>query len=642
MFIVNTYTLAVIFCFITMLCWGSWGNTQKLASRNWRYELFYWDYVIGIFLFSLAVAFTMGSFGSEGRPFLKDLGQAEWKNIGSVILGGVVFNASNILLSASASIAGMSVAFPLGVGLSLVIGVIVNYIGAPKGDPVVLFLGVALVVVAIVCNGLASGKMRSGSEPDKASSRKGIVLAVLAGVLMSLFYRFVAAAMDLDDFAHPAAGMLTPYSAIVLFSTGVLFSNFIFNTFVMRHPFLGAPVTYKAYFSGSFGTHLIGVLGGAVWCLGTAFSYIASGKAGAAVSYALGQGAPLIAAIWGVFIWKEFKGAPKHVYALLAAMFLFFIAGLGCIIMAGRDSSVKQEPVRVIIETDMGNDIDDALALAFAHKAMAEKKIDLLAVGCHKLTATAGRYVDIVDTWYGHPDVAVAVSGTPVKEMSDYVDYTSEPCGMGFTESLGGKFKEPVSLYRRLLSESPDGSVCFMSLGFGTTLAQLLESGPDGISPLDGVSLVRRKVKSLSIMAGSYGENKRAEYNVINDIPSMRKVFELWPVDIFQNPFEIGKKVMFPASAIEKNLGYDSLNPVAEAYKLYKQMPYDRPAWDILSVLWVTEPELFTVSRPGTITVDEKGYTHYEENPEGRHYVLSATVDQPRAMKTAIVEGCSR
>lgn len=336
MFIVNSYPLAVIFCFITMMCWGSWGNTQKLAAKSWRYELFYWDYVIGMLLFSLLISFTMGSFGSQGRPFIEDLAQADAANIWSVILGGIIFNASNILLSASTSIAGMSVAFPLGVGLSLVLGVIINWLGSPKGDPVILFTGVALIAIAIICNGIASGKMQTGKDTaDSGRNRKGIILAVIAGILMSFFYRFVAKAMDLDNFENPAPGMLTPYSAIFIFSVGVFLSNFIFNTLVMRRPFVGERVYYKEYFAGSFKTHLVGMLGGAIWCLGTAFSYIASGKAGAAISYALGQGAPLIAAIWGVFIWKEFKGAGKGIYGLLSVMFLFFIAGLALIILSG-------------------------------------------------------------------------------------------------------------------------------------------------------------------------------------------------------------------------------------------------------------------------------------------------------------------
>ena len=331
MFIVNSYLLAVVFCFITMLCWGSWGNTQKLAAKSWRYELFYWDYVIGMVLFALLIAFTMGSFGTEGRPFLEDVAQANGKALGSIILGGVIFNASNILLSASTSIAGLAVAFPLGVGISLVLGTVINYIGAPAGNPVLLFIGVALIVVAIICNGVASGKI---SSEKKAGANKGIILAAVAGTLMAFFYRFVAASMDLENFAAPAVGKVTPYTAIVIFSLGVLLSNFVFNTLVMKKPFVGEPVTYKQYFAGSFKTHLVGVLGGAIWCLGTAFSYIASGKAGAAISYALGQGAPLIAAIWGVFIWKEFKGANKQVYGLLGVMFVLFIAGLGFIIAA--------------------------------------------------------------------------------------------------------------------------------------------------------------------------------------------------------------------------------------------------------------------------------------------------------------------
>lgn len=333
MFIVNSYALAVIFCFVTMLCWGSWGNTQKLASKSWRYELFYWDYVIGMLVFALLIAFTMGSFGTEGRHFTTDIAQADLKNVGSILIGGVIFNASNILLSASTSIAGLAVAFPLGVGLSLVLGTVINYIGAPKGDPVWLFLGVAMIVAAVIFNGIASSRVSKGDKNDNA--KKGILLAVAAGILMSFFYRFVAAAMDLDNFAAPAAGKVTPYTAIVIFSVGVFASNFIFNTLVMKKPFVGGPVTYSEYFKGSAKTHLVGMLGGAIWCLGTAFSYIASGKAGAAISYALGQGAPMIAAIWGVFIWKEFKGSGKATYGLLALMFAFFIGGLACIIASG-------------------------------------------------------------------------------------------------------------------------------------------------------------------------------------------------------------------------------------------------------------------------------------------------------------------
>lgn len=334
MFIISSYSLAVVFCFITMLCWGSWGNTQKLAGKTWRYELFYWDYVIGMVLFALILGFTLGSIGEQGRSFVTDLGQASTTSLLWVVLGGIIFNASNILLSASTSLAGMAVAFPLGCGLALVLGVINNYLEQAKGNPVLLALGVLLVVVAIVCNGAAAGRVANGGT-ENSSRKKGIVLAIVAGLLMSTFYRFVVKGMDIDNFESPAEGMLTPYSVLFIFSLGVLASNFLFNTWVMKRPFVGTPVSYDQYLKGSLSTHMVGVLGGAIWCLGTAFSYIAAGKAGAAVSYALGQGAPMIAAFWGVFIWKEFKGADRKTNALLTLMFLLFIIGLGVIVLAG-------------------------------------------------------------------------------------------------------------------------------------------------------------------------------------------------------------------------------------------------------------------------------------------------------------------
>lgn len=334
MFIVDNYFIAVLLCVVTMICWGSWGNTQKLAGKTWRYELYYWDYTIGILLFSILTAFTLGSHGELGRSFIPDIMQADPNNIGSAILGGVIFNAANILLSASISLAGLAVAFPLGVGIALVLGVFINYFGQPHGNPVILFIGVALIVVAIVLNGLAAGKKEANTSAE-SHTKKGVILAIIAGVLMAFFYRFVAKAMDLNNFEHPTPGMITPYTAFFVFAVGIFLSNFVFNTLVMKKPFVGNPVTYKEYFKGNFGTHLVGIFGGIVWGLGTVLSYIAAGKAGAAISYALGQGAPMIAAIWGIFIWKEFKNAPKSVNPLLTAMFIFFIVGLGLIVVAG-------------------------------------------------------------------------------------------------------------------------------------------------------------------------------------------------------------------------------------------------------------------------------------------------------------------
>jgi glucose uptake protein len=315
-----------------MLCWGSWANTQKLASKTWRFELFYWDYVIGILLFSLISSHTLGSFGNEGRNTTDDLHQAATSNILSAFIGGIIFNAANILFSAAISIAGMAVAFPIAIGLALVLGVLVNYFAAQKGDPVFLFAGVACVALAIIINAVAYKKKSGGNQKI---STKGIIISLIAGLLMSFFYRFIAASMDLEHFENPVAGKMTPYTAVFIFSVGIFVSNFLFNTILMRKPFDGPPVGYKQYFKGRFSTHMVGVLGGLIWGLGNSFNLIAAGKAGPAISYGLGQGATLVAALWGVFIWKEFKNAPKGTSSLLAGMFLFFIIGFGLIIYAG-------------------------------------------------------------------------------------------------------------------------------------------------------------------------------------------------------------------------------------------------------------------------------------------------------------------
>lgn len=332
MFIVQNYSLAILFCVVTMLCWGSWGNTQKLASKTWRYEFFYWDYVTGVLLFSILSAFTLGSFGSEGQPFLANLSQASASNLGSAFLGGIIFNAANILLSAAIAICGMSVAFPVGIGLALVLGVLVNYFGAEKGEPVYIFTGVALIAIAIVLNGLAYKKALVGT---KRLSAKGIFISVTAGVIMAFFYRFVAASMDLENFASPAPGKLTPYTAVFIFSLGVFISNFLFNTIAMKKPVEGKPVSISGYFKGHLSTHMVGILGGIIWCIGQSFSMIASEKAGAAISYGLGQGATLVSALWGILVWKEFKGAPAVSDRLNLGMFIFFIIGLGFLIYAG-------------------------------------------------------------------------------------------------------------------------------------------------------------------------------------------------------------------------------------------------------------------------------------------------------------------
>jgi glucose uptake protein len=332
MFIVDAYPMAVFMCFITMLCWGSWANTQKLASKEWPFQLFYWDYSIGVVVLSLIFAFTLGSVGDAGRPFLADLGQAGGAALWSALLGGIVFNVANILLVAAIDIAGMAVAFPIGIGLALVIGVVVNYLKLPYGDPVLLFAGVVGVTIAIILDAFAYRRLPS----DQKTTTKGIVISIAAGVLMGFFFRFVVASMA-TDFANPEPGKLTPYTAVFVFSVGAVSLKNLWNTIVMKKPFVGDPVSYGSYFSeGTPRLHLVGILGGIIWNIGMSFSIIASGAAGPSISYGLGQGATMIAAFWGVFIWKEFKGAPSGTNRLLTLMFVFFIVGLGLIIYAGR------------------------------------------------------------------------------------------------------------------------------------------------------------------------------------------------------------------------------------------------------------------------------------------------------------------
>lgn len=332
MFVVDSYPLAVVFCVITMICWGSWANTQKLAGARWRFELFYWDYVFGVGLMALLLAFTMGSTGDTGRAFLADYAQATRANLLSAMLGGAIFNVANILLVAAIAIAGMAVAFPVGIGLALVLGVLVNYLGSATGDtarPTLLFLGVGFVSLAIILDAIAYRRL-----PNQAQGgTKGLILSVLCGLTMGFFYKFVANSMATDSL-NMEAGKLSPYTAMVFFSLGLLLSNFMINPLIMMKPFAGDPVKLVSYFQGTFRDHLWGIVGGMIWGIGMTFSIIAAEKASFAISYGLGQGATLIAAIWGVFIWKEFRGAPQGTNTLLALMFVGYVLGLGLIIVA--------------------------------------------------------------------------------------------------------------------------------------------------------------------------------------------------------------------------------------------------------------------------------------------------------------------
>ena len=329
MFFPDSYGLAVFLCLITMICWGSWANTQKLARKDWPFPLFYWDYSLGILLLSLGLGLTLGSSGDAGRPFLADLGQGSTEAYGSALLGGAVFNIANLLIVAAIDVAGMAVAFPIGIGLALVLGVLVNYLATPLGDPVWLFMGVILVTVAIVLDAMAYRRM---TRDAGATPTRGVLLSIAGGILMGFFFRFVAAATA-TDFQTPESGLFTPYGAVFVFAIGIFLSNFLWNTLFMYKPVSGHPVGFGDYFRlGDTRLHLIGLLGGIIWCIGMSFSLIASEKAGFAISYGLGQGATMVAAAWGVFVWKEFRQAPPGTTWLIRLMFLCFLAGLGLII----------------------------------------------------------------------------------------------------------------------------------------------------------------------------------------------------------------------------------------------------------------------------------------------------------------------
>ena len=330
MYIVNSYPLAVILCVVTMLCWGSWANTQKLASKEWSFPLFYWDYTLGVILLSLFFGLTLGSSGFGGQAFIPNLLNAAPKAILLALLGGVIFNIANLLLVAAIEIAGMAIAFPIGIGLALVLGVFNNYLPNPEDyNALYLFLGVGLVTLAIVINAMAYKRVSQGSK-----STKGIILSLVAGLLMSFFYRFVADSMS-TDLGNIDPGTFTPYAAVFVFSIGIFLSNFVFNYYFMKRPVSGSPVTFGMYFKkGTPGLHAVGIIGGIIWSLGMMLSIMAGDIAGYAISYGLGQGATLVAAIWGVFVWKEFKDAPKGTSNLLIIMFASFIAGLILIILA--------------------------------------------------------------------------------------------------------------------------------------------------------------------------------------------------------------------------------------------------------------------------------------------------------------------
>ncbi|WP_020600577.1 GRP family sugar transporter [Spirosoma panaciterrae] len=329
MFIITHYPLAVVVCFVTMLCWGSWANTQKLTTQSVPTTIFYRDYTYGILLLSLLLAFTFGSFGEAGRSFITDLKQGDTQNLIYALIGGFVFNIANILIVVGIELAGLSVAMPVGIGLALILGVVVNYISSPVGNVGLLSGGVFSIFLAVVFSALA---YRSKGSTDTAVSTQGLISSLVGGFLMSFFFYFVAKSMTVD-FTAPSPGLLTPYTALVLFAVGVVVSTPIFLPVLRR--FASKPADGEILYSDvSRRNHQIGVLGGMVWCLGMASSLLASGAAGYAISYGLGQGATIIAVLWGVFIWHEFRGAPSTSNRYLMLMGLCYVLGLALIISA--------------------------------------------------------------------------------------------------------------------------------------------------------------------------------------------------------------------------------------------------------------------------------------------------------------------
>lgn len=322
----STYSAALACMVGSMLCWGSWANTKKLAAHV-AFPLFYWDYCLGLLLASVFFGLSFGTFGATGTSFVQQITGTDLFHLLLALAGGCIFNIANLLLVAAIEVAGMAVAFPVGIGLALVIGAALSYLVTPQGSPVLLCLGIALVVGAIVLDAMAYRRREAGSPVVLG---RGLRLALLSGVLMGLFYPLVARSLT-----GPHA--LGAYSVNFIFTLGVLLSAVVVNSLLMRRPLTGeAPSSFAQYGRLSLREHLWGVLGGFVWSTGAILSFVtaATHLVGPAVSYAIGQGATMVSAFWGVFIWREFAAAPVAARRLLLPMFLLFLAGLAAIAYA--------------------------------------------------------------------------------------------------------------------------------------------------------------------------------------------------------------------------------------------------------------------------------------------------------------------
>ena len=323
MFVPETYGLALFLMILCMTCWGSWANTFKLAG-DVRFELFYWDYALGVFLMAVLLAVTLGSWHGGDDAFFANLVATSGARIALALAAGTIFNLANLLLVGAIAIAGMAVAFPVAIGVALVVGTVLTFLVDRSGDPTLLFAGVALAVIAVIADSLAYKELSGGAV---SVTRKGITVSLVSGLLMGSWSPLTAASMG-DGLA---GAPLTPYTSTVVFTLATLVSTFFFNIYFMRKPLVGEPVSLEGYLKGSPVWHVLGLAGGFIWSLGTASNLIAGREAGFAVSYAMGQSAPMVAALWGVFVWKEFAGANSKAKTYLLLMFLFYASAIGVI-----------------------------------------------------------------------------------------------------------------------------------------------------------------------------------------------------------------------------------------------------------------------------------------------------------------------
>ncbi|MGD0993668.1 MAG: GRP family sugar transporter [Gemmatimonadales bacterium] len=325
MFVPHTFGLALVMTVLSTICWGSFANTMKFTG-TYRFELYYWDYAVGIVLISLVLAFTMGSVGGGETAFLANLRSAAPANLAWAAIAGFIFNVANFLLIAGIGLVGLAVAYPIAIGIALVEGVLLSYAIQPKGSAPLLGAGVAMAVLAVILIGKAYGQLQS---PGRAAGRKGVVVCVVSGVLMGVWAPFVTRAMT-------AARPLTPYTVAVLFTLGALACCFVFNTALMRRPLAGTPVDFSGYRTAPATYHLLGLAGGIVWGVGTVFNLVAASLVGVAISYAIGQASPMVAALWGVFAWREFRGSSARAKVYLAGMFASYLLALLLIARAYR------------------------------------------------------------------------------------------------------------------------------------------------------------------------------------------------------------------------------------------------------------------------------------------------------------------